>query len=79
MYVYRCIWIFLFTDDDKFELELKSDLTSEIQELIPNLEDHHRELQQLIDNILDQQVAMTDMKYRHIVTKGIEVCWSLCW
>ncbi|XP_073338944.1 apolipoprotein B-100 isoform X2 [Pagrus major] len=59
-------------DDDKFELELKSDLTSEIQKLIPNVEDHHRQLQQLIDNILDQQVAMTDMKYRHIVTKGIE-------
>ncbi|KAM9341244.1 apolipoprotein B-100 [Symphorus nematophorus] len=59
-------------DDDKVELELKSDLNSEIQKLIPNLEDHHRQLQQFIDHVLDQQVAMTDMKYRHIVTKGVE-------
>ncbi|XP_070776697.1 apolipoprotein B-100 [Enoplosus armatus] len=59
-------------DDDKCELELKSDLNSEIQKLIPNAEDHHRQLQQLIDHILDQKVAKTDMKLRHIVTKGIE-------
>ncbi|CAJ1074177.1 apolipoprotein B-100 [Xyrichtys novacula] len=59
-------------DDDKLELELKSDLNSEIQKLIPNIEDHHRQLQQLIDQILDQKVAKTDMKLRHIVTKGIE-------
>ncbi|XP_051252201.1 apolipoprotein B-100 [Dicentrarchus labrax] len=59
-------------DNDKVELELKSDLNSEIQKLIPNVEDHHRELQQLFDHILDQRVAKTDMKLRHIVTKGIE-------
>ncbi|XP_034531344.1 apolipoprotein B-100 [Notolabrus celidotus] len=59
-------------DDNKLELELKSDLNSEIQKLIPNIEDHHRQLQQLIDQILDQKVAKTDMKLRHIVTKGIE-------
>lgn len=63
----------LLIDDDKVELELKSDLNSEIQKLIPNVEDHHRELQQLIDHILDQKVAKTDMKLRHIVIKGIEV------
>uniref|UniRef100_A0A8C2XEB4 Apolipoprotein B n=1 Tax=Cyclopterus lumpus TaxID=8103 RepID=A0A8C2XEB4_CYCLU len=57
---------------DKFEVELKSDLNSEIQKLILNGEDHHRWLQQLIDHILDQRVAKTDMKLRHIVTKGIE-------
>lgn len=69
---------FLLTDDEKFELELKSDLNSDIKNLIPNIEDHHRQLQHLIDHILDQQVAMTDMKYRHIVTKGIEVAlWLL--
>ncbi|XP_045919657.1 apolipoprotein B-100 [Micropterus dolomieu] len=59
-------------DNDKFELELKSDLYSEIQKLIPNVEDHHRHLQQLIDHMLDQRVTKTDMKLRHIVTKGIE-------
>ncbi|XP_070836043.1 apolipoprotein B-100 isoform X2 [Chaetodon trifascialis] len=59
-------------NDDKFELGLKSDLNSEIQMLIPYVEDHHRQLQHLIDHILDQKVPMTDMKQRHIVTKGIE-------
>uniref|UniRef100_A0A3B5BD93 Apolipoprotein B-100-like n=1 Tax=Stegastes partitus TaxID=144197 RepID=A0A3B5BD93_9TELE len=59
-------------DIDKLELEVKTDLNSDIQKMIPNLEDHHRQLQQLIDNILDQQVTKTDMKLRHIVTKGIE-------
>ncbi|XP_068573744.1 apolipoprotein B-100 isoform X2 [Cebidichthys violaceus] len=57
-------------DADKFEVELKSDLNSEIQKL--NVEDHQRRLQQLIDHILDQKVAKTDMKLRHIVMKGIE-------
>lgn len=74
LFVY--LWVnfdFLLTDDDKFELELKSDLNSDIKNLIPNIEDRHRRLQHLIDHILDQQVAMTDMKYRHIVTKWIEV------
>lgn len=61
------------TDDDKIEVEIKSDLNSEIQKLIPRLRDHQRQLQQLIDRTLDQKVAKTDMKLRHIVTKGIEV------
>ncbi|KAM3871405.1 apolipoprotein B-100 [Diretmus argenteus] len=59
-------------DDDKLEVELNSDLNSEIQNLIPNVENYHRHLQQLIDDLLDQKVAKTDMKLRHIVTKGIE-------
>lgn len=63
----------VLSDDDKLELELKSDLNSDIQNLIPNIEDHRRQLQQFIDHILDQRVAMTDMKYRHIVSKGIKV------
>ncbi|CAL8271230.1 unnamed protein product [Merluccius merluccius] len=59
-------------DDNKFEVEINSDTNSEIQKLIPNIENYHRELQQLIDDLLDQRVAKTDMKLRHIVTKGIE-------
>ncbi|XP_028298322.1 apolipoprotein B-100 [Gouania willdenowi] len=59
-------------DNDKFEVELKSDFNSEIQKMIPNLEEHHKQLQDLIDNVLDQKVPKTDMKLRHIVTKGIE-------
>ncbi|XP_041827365.1 apolipoprotein B-100 [Melanotaenia boesemani] len=58
-------------DDDKFEVELKTDLNSDIQKLIPSAEEHHRQLQKLIDDILDQKVAKTDMKLRHIVSKGI--------
>uniref|UniRef100_A0A3B4ALQ0 Vitellinogen open beta-sheet domain-containing protein n=1 Tax=Periophthalmus magnuspinnatus TaxID=409849 RepID=A0A3B4ALQ0_9GOBI len=59
-------------DEDKIELELKTDASSDIQKLIPNAEDHHRQLQQLLDDMLNQRVAKTDMKLRHIVTKGIE-------
>lgn len=54
-------------------MELKSDLNSETQKMIPNVEDRRRRLQQLVDEMLDQRVAKTDMKLRHIITKGIEV------
>lgn len=69
--------VFLLLDDDKLELEMKSDLNSDVWNLIPNVEDHHRHLQQLLDHVLDQRVAMTDMKYRHIVSKLIVVILSL--
>ncbi|KAM9355030.1 apolipoprotein B-100 [Pholidichthys leucotaenia] len=59
-------------DDDKFEVELESYLNSDVQNMLPNAEDHRRWLQQVIDDILDQRVAKTDMKMHHIVTKGIE-------
>ena len=52
---------------------MNSDTNSDIQKLIPNIENYHRQLQQHIDALLDQRVAQTDMKLRHIVTKGIEV------
>ncbi|KAF7654321.1 hypothetical protein LDENG_00071110 [Lucifuga dentata] len=58
--------------DDKLELELKSDLNSDFMKLIPDTENYYRQLQQIIDDMLDQRVAKTDMKLRHIVTKGIE-------
>lgn len=58
-------------------MEIKSDLDSDVWNLIPNVEDHHRHLQELLDNVLDQRVAMTDMKYRHIVSKLIVVIFSL--
>ncbi|KAM4724117.1 apolipoprotein B-100 [Anableps anableps] len=59
-------------DDDEIQVELKTDLTAEIKKMIPNAEDHHMKLQKLVDDILDQKVTKTDMKLRHIVTKGIE-------
>uniref|UniRef100_A0A3B4VIY8 Apolipoprotein B n=1 Tax=Seriola dumerili TaxID=41447 RepID=A0A3B4VIY8_SERDU len=58
--------------DDKFELELKSELNSEFQKMIPDGQNYHGQLHQLINDVLDQKVAKTDMKLRHIVTKGIE-------
>ncbi|KAL4624223.1 apolipoprotein B-100 [Arapaima gigas] len=59
-------------DEKKVEVELKSDMSSEIQKLIPDLETYQRQLQKITDNILDQKVAKTDMKLRHIVSKTIE-------
>uniref|UniRef100_A0A6Q2YN66 Vitellogenin domain-containing protein n=1 Tax=Esox lucius TaxID=8010 RepID=A0A6Q2YN66_ESOLU len=59
-------------DENKFEVEMKSDLDSEIQKFIPNLKYYQKHLQNLIDELLDQKVAKTDMKVRHIVTKAIE-------
>lgn len=52
---------------------MTSAVNSDVWNLIPNVEDHHRHLQQLLDHVLDQRVAMTDMKYRHIVSKLIVV------
>lgn len=69
--------VFLLLDEDKLELEMKSDLNSDVWNLIPNVQGHHRHLQQLLDHVLDQRVAMTDMKYRHIVSKLIVVILSL--
>eukprot|EP00066_Takifugu_rubripes_P028979 XP_011618245.1 PREDICTED: apolipoprotein B-100-like [Takifugu rubripes] len=59
-------------DNNTFEVRLKSDLSSRIRKLLPNVEDHRRRLQHLMDLVLDRQVTMTDMKYRHIISKGIE-------
>lgn len=62
-----------FADENKIELELKSDVNSEVTKLIPDGENYRNQLQMLIDDILDRKVAKTDMKLRHIVSKGIEV------
>uniref|UniRef100_A0A3B5M0X4 Vitellogenin domain-containing protein n=1 Tax=Xiphophorus couchianus TaxID=32473 RepID=A0A3B5M0X4_9TELE len=65
--------VFPSSDEDKVQLELKTDLTAEIKKMIPHVEDRHMQLQKLVDDMLEQKVAKTDMKLRHIVTKGIEV------
>ncbi|XP_072545771.1 apolipoprotein B-100 [Salminus brasiliensis] len=59
-------------DENKIELEVKSDMNSEITKHIPNMDQYQSQLQTYIDDILDQKVAKTDMKLRHIVSKGIE-------
>ncbi|TRY59658.1 hypothetical protein DNTS_027400 [Danionella cerebrum] len=59
-------------DNNKIELEIKSDINSEVEKMFPNMEEHRRQLQESMDEILDRQVTKTDMKLRHIVSKGLE-------
>ncbi|XP_030645296.1 apolipoprotein B-100 [Chanos chanos] len=59
-------------DEDKAEVELKSDIHSDMEKLKPVMESYRNRLQTALDDILDQKVAKTDMKLRHIVSKGFE-------
>ncbi|XP_041928257.1 apolipoprotein B-100 [Alosa sapidissima] len=59
-------------DENKVEVELKSDLNSDFDKLFPNMEGMRNNLQSAIDDMLDQKVPKTDMKLRHIVSKGFE-------
>ncbi|XP_050990114.1 apolipoprotein B-100 [Labeo rohita] len=59
-------------DNNKVELEMKSDINSEVDQLFPNMEEYRSKLQASIDDVLDQKVTKTDMKLRHIVAKGLE-------
>ncbi|KAL2098724.1 hypothetical protein ACEWY4_005204 [Coilia grayii] len=59
-------------DENKVEVELKSDLNSDFDKLFPNMEGIRNSLQTAIDDMLDQKVPKTDMKLRHIVSKGFE-------
>lgn len=59
-------------DENKVEAELKSDLNSDFDKLFPNMENMRNNLQSAIDDMLDQKVPKTDMKLRHIVSKGFE-------
>lgn len=55
---------------------MKSDINSEVDKLFPNMEEYRSQLQASIDDVLDQKVTKTDMKLRHIVSKGLEVSTS---
>ncbi|XP_057200382.1 apolipoprotein B-100 [Triplophysa rosa] len=59
-------------DNNKVELEMKSDSNTEVEKLFPNMEVYRSQLQANIDAMLDQKVTKTDMKLRHIVSKGLE-------
>lgn len=59
-------------DENKVEVQLVSDMGSEIQKLIPHTEALQALLKQLSEDILDKQVVKTDMKLRHIFTKSLE-------
>nr|XP_013999411.1 unnamed protein product [Salmo salar] len=55
-------------DDEKIVAEVKSDMNSEIQNILP----HAEAIQKTVSDVLDQQVGQTDMKVRHILTKSVE-------
>uniref|UniRef100_A0A674EI14 Apolipoprotein Bb, tandem duplicate 1 n=1 Tax=Salmo trutta TaxID=8032 RepID=A0A674EI14_SALTR len=55
-------------DDEKIVAEVKSDMNSEIQNILP----HAEAIQKMVNDVLDQQVGQTDMKVRHILTKSVE-------
>ncbi|CAB1340530.1 unnamed protein product [Coregonus sp. 'balchen'] len=59
-------------DENKVQVQLVSDMGSEIQKLIPNTEALQAWLKQLSEDILDQQVVKTDMKLSHIFIKSLE-------
>nr|XP_015212508.1 PREDICTED: apolipoprotein B-100 [Lepisosteus oculatus] len=59
-------------DDNKVEIELKSDVNSEVTKFLPDPEQYQKYLNKYVDDILEQKVAKTDMKLRHIVSKSIE-------
>ncbi|XP_063040675.1 apolipoprotein B-100 [Engraulis encrasicolus] len=59
-------------DENKVEVELKSELNSDFDQLFPNMEGIRNNAQRAIDDMLDQTVPKTDMKLRHIVSKGFE-------
>lgn len=62
--------LFFFSlDDSKIEAEIKSDMDSAIQKIIPNAE----AVEKIINDVLDMQVGQTDMSVRHILTMSVEV------
>ncbi|XP_016110732.1 apolipoprotein B-100-like [Sinocyclocheilus grahami] len=54
---------------DEMKIEMKSDIDSEIQKLMPNAAPLQSHLYQAFDNIMDNKVVKTDMKLRHIYAK----------
>ncbi|XP_067098265.1 apolipoprotein B-100-like [Osmerus mordax] len=55
-------------DNSKIEAEVKSDMNSEIQNILPNVE----EIKKIVNDAFDLQVGQTDIKVRHILTKSVE-------
>ncbi|KAJ7988064.1 hypothetical protein DPEC_G00319760 [Dallia pectoralis] len=60
--------ITLTYDDRKIVAEVKSDINSEIKNIVP----HAEEIQKMVSDFLDKQVGTTDMNIRHILTKSVE-------
>ncbi|XP_062324139.1 apolipoprotein B-100-like isoform X1 [Osmerus eperlanus] len=58
--------------EDQVQVQLMSDMNSEIHKLLPYTEDVQNWLILLSEDIMDHKVAKTDMKLRHIYTKALE-------
>ncbi|RXN25662.1 Apolipoprotein B-100-like protein [Labeo rohita] len=54
---------------DEVKIEMKSDIDSEIQKLMPNATPLQSRLYQAFDDIMEHRVVKTDMKLRHIYAK----------
>merc|ERR1719495_795612 len=55
-------------DDSKIEAEVKSEMNSQIQKLLPNAE----AVERIMNEVLDMRVGQTDMKVRQIITMSVE-------
>merc|ERR1712142_393165 len=55
-------------DNSKIEAEVKSEMNSQIQKLLPNAE----AVERIINEVLDMQVGQTDMKVRQFLAKSVE-------
>ncbi|XP_046905722.1 apolipoprotein B-100-like isoform X3 [Hypomesus transpacificus] len=58
--------------EDQIQVQVMSDMNSEIHKLLPYTEDIQKWLILLSEDIMDHKVAKTDMKLRHIYTKALE-------
>lgn len=68
-----CEMLLFFSGEEDMEVQVKSDVSTEIQKMLPSTEAVQNWLQQFSQDILDQKVVKTDMKLRHIYNKAIEV------
>ncbi|XP_051951271.1 apolipoprotein B-100-like [Xyrauchen texanus] len=55
--------------DDQMNVELKSDMDSEIRKLMASTAPLQSRMHQIFDDIMEHQVVKTDMKLRHIYAK----------
>lgn len=63
--VYYCV-----ADNDKLEAEIKSDVDSAIQNIIPNFDG----LKAKVEEALDSPIGETGMNFRDVLAKSVEVC-----
>lgn len=65
--------ICFISGEDQAEVHLMSNINSDIKTLVPYNEALQAWLRQLVEDIMDQQLVMSDVKPRHIFNKALEV------